>query len=533
MYILPNEHIRNRVVTSRVDPMVGFSSLYRQNIRQSKSIQRRVYIPENIRKAVFRRDSNHCQNCKSNQNLQIDHIIPISDGGLDDAGNLQTLCMACNIAKGGNRSKGIDSTSLKSIFGGKWNYVGSNSANTFFEFDADVLIYDEFNQCDQKNLLIAKQRTGAAEREIWLKIGNPTIPGFGIDAAYEDSTKAVWMVKCPHCTKEQVLDWWKNFIDRDDSGHYFLRDKDRHTGTGRDASAICQFCFKPIDRLSKGEWVEAHPGHPIHGYAASALFGRPGNDNFESPRPIIREMFDDWIKAQSNQTALEIFYNQQLGLPYSAEGSHISLSMLAACTRDYTMPLSGANTVAGMDVGGVHHLHISQLVKDKDGRRVRQKVFASQVPSWEEADRICRLYGVAYGVLDAQGEIHAQRQWCDAHPGWYRCYYSLGRENVKEAETISHAEQTIRVNRTESLDASYADYANQLVNLPKDYASMDSGDFVSQMTAAVRQIQESANGVKRYVWDEKGKPDHHQHADNYERIAASLYVDPESLITII
>jgi len=464
MYILPTEPIRNRVVGSRIDPIVKYTKLYRDNVGAAK--------------------------------------------------------------------KDIDSTSLKSIFKGKWNYVGSNSANTFFEFDADVLIYDEYDQCDQANLLIAKQRTGAAEREIWLKIGNPTTPGFGIDAAYEDSTKAVWMIKCPHCNGHQVLDWWKNFIDRKDNGSYFLRCSFVSPSIGRDACALCQFCFKPINRLMPGEWVETHQGHPIHGYACTKLFGRPGNDTVVE-RPIIREMFEDWIKAQSNQTALEVFYNQQLGLPFTAEGSHISLSLLAACAREYDMPNGDSGTVAGMDVGGVHHLHISKLIKDKDGRRVRQKVFIGNVGSWAEADRVCRLYGVIYGVVDAGGEIHAQREWCAARPGWYMCYYNLGRENVKDGENISHAEQVIRVNRTESLDASYAEYVNQLVHLPRNYITADSGDFVAQMTAAVRQIQESGSGQKRYVWDEKGKPDHHQHADNYERIAASLYVDPDSLITII
>ena len=461
MYILPTEPIRNRVVGSRIDPIVQYTKLYRENVGAAK--------------------------------------------------------------------KDIDSTSLKSIFKGKWNYVGSNSANTFFEFDADVLIYDEYDQCDQANLLIAKQRTGAAEREIWLKIGNPTIPGFGIDAAYEDSTKSVWMLKCPHCNKHQVLDWWKNFIDRQDNGQYFLRSITSLL-TGIDASALCQFCFKPMDRLMPGEWIETHKDHPIHGYHCSKLFGRPGNDTLPE-RPIIREMFEDWIKAQSNQTALEIFYNQQLGLPYSAEGSHISLNMLAACARDYQMPEVKEGTfIFGMDLGKVHHVHISKMVKGKDGKLIRRKQFIGTIPSWDEADRLWKLFKIRRGCIDAGGEIHAPREFCRTHSGCFMVQYNLGKENLRDGVNISYNERTVRVNRTESLDASYADYFNQMVELPKNYLTLDSGDFTSQMTAATRRFDEKS---ARYVWDEGGRPDHHQHADNYERIAASMVVRPEDAVMVV
>ena len=249
MYILPTEPIRNRVVTSRLDPILRLNKFYR--------------------------------------------TAPVNPGKL------------------------ADSSSVKSIFGSMWNYVGSNSEATFHEFDADILIYDEYDKCTLSNLLIAEQRTGAAAKDRFIMVGNPTIAGFGIDARFEDSSKQFWMLKCTHCSKSQILDWWKHFIDRDDSGHYFLRDTECQGETGRDASAICQFCFKPIDRLGKGEWVAEHPGNPIVGYHCDKLFGRPGNDTAEE-RPIIREMFSKWNKGQSNQTALEIFYNQELGLPYTA-----------------------------------------------------------------------------------------------------------------------------------------------------------------------------------------------------------------------
>lgn len=49
---------------------------------------------------VGRRDGFYCAHCKSSGNdLQIDHIIPISKGGTNERENLQLLCKDCNGAK--------------------------------------------------------------------------------------------------------------------------------------------------------------------------------------------------------------------------------------------------------------------------------------------------------------------------------------------------------------------------------------------------------------------------------------------------
>ena len=78
-----------------------------QKIKFKKSVagQRALMTPK-LREKIKERDGYTCQICglsnKDEQNLllEIDHIIPLSKGGMTTEGNLQTLCWRCNRSKG-------------------------------------------------------------------------------------------------------------------------------------------------------------------------------------------------------------------------------------------------------------------------------------------------------------------------------------------------------------------------------------------------------------------------------------------------
>ena len=60
----------------------------------------RKHLTEEDRDFIFARDDYRCVKCGSTKRLQIDHILPFSEGGKTSSENLQTLCKKCNCRKG-------------------------------------------------------------------------------------------------------------------------------------------------------------------------------------------------------------------------------------------------------------------------------------------------------------------------------------------------------------------------------------------------------------------------------------------------
>lgn len=53
------------------------------------------HISGKVKAFVFERDKGKCVYCGSSENLEFDHIIPISKGGSNTEKNIQLTCMKC------------------------------------------------------------------------------------------------------------------------------------------------------------------------------------------------------------------------------------------------------------------------------------------------------------------------------------------------------------------------------------------------------------------------------------------------------
>lgn len=90
-----------------IENLNRFVKYLSDNIKFKKSVAgQRALMTSELRKKILQRDNYTCKYCgasvyqEPNLLLEIDHIIPVSKGGLTTEDNLQTLCWKCNRKKG-------------------------------------------------------------------------------------------------------------------------------------------------------------------------------------------------------------------------------------------------------------------------------------------------------------------------------------------------------------------------------------------------------------------------------------------------
>ena len=417
--------------------------------------------------------------------------------------------------------KAVDDKGLKTIFGAACAYVGSGGKTTFYEYNTYVVYYDEYDQLAPDAIAYADDRTLAAKRLVWRKVGNPTFEGEGIDREFSRSDAKRYFQPCPHCGHWQVLDWFSHFVRQHDDGiTWSLRDQD---DSQPDARALCAKCSKPMDRVAAGEWVPEFFGREVSGYHVNRLFGAPSEpDETGYCRPIIREMFDKWLDAQGNQTLLTRFYNNLLGITFKAKGTQFTEEVLDRCVAKYRIPefMEDGETLLGCDTGGDWFITILQLVNGKE-----RLLHAERIKKGDRDTLELRMaqFRVGCGCIDAQGDLSLTRQIVADHPELYMVQFGAGKDRFDDVIDIDEDAATVRANRTECFDSMWADHVKGLCEYPADWRMIENGEFAAHMKAPIRKYLEPT-GVQpkqmgRYVWHEGSKPDHLCLARVYAHIA--------------
>lgn len=107
-YVSPGGNASTRCdVIMDIDNLNRFIKYLSETIKFKKSIEgQRALMTSALRMKILKRDNYTCQKCKNtirnepNLLLEVDHIKPLSKGGMTTEDNLQVLCWRCNRSKG-------------------------------------------------------------------------------------------------------------------------------------------------------------------------------------------------------------------------------------------------------------------------------------------------------------------------------------------------------------------------------------------------------------------------------------------------
>ena len=434
----------------------------------------------------------------------------------------------------GRTKKAAGNLKLKVFGEGSILFLGSNTPGDFVEFSADLLIIDEFDQCEPSNLAKARDRLRASPYPQEVKLGNPTMPRIGISRLFDESDQRRWFFRCGGCGHRQHLDWWQNVVMQDNDGNWIARDQQRakhlnaiqaqRTKPQTDVRPICVKCAQPFDRTGEGAlWVPADPGNPVRGYSMSRL-----DVLSDSMWGLLRE----WQDAQGSTDRMSAFYCSVLGVPFEHSGARITHAMLGDCATGEPLDYLGGPeyaprvVTAGVDVGSVLNVNIStvEAPAEPDGEPIRVCRWVGAVRTFEEVADLFRRYRVDVAVVDAMPEMRMAQGLRDQFVAegttevWLARFHPTPRVGVqKYGIRLDYQNKTVTVDRTQVFDATFDDIREKTRVFPEDVFTVFA--WADQMRAPIRVLNDAK---QRIVWENGSTPDHYRLSDVYDRVAHDL-----------
>jgi len=440
----------------------------------------------------------------------------------------------------GHAAKTVDNMSVKNFGRGVIFFLSSATDADFVELSVDTLIVDEYDLCDPTNIAKAEDRLAASPYPQRFLVGNPGLPNFGIDAAFNNTDRRRWHFRCGCCGERQPVDWEVNMVRKENTGLWVPRDVERAVGLAgyqrsprrsMDIRPVCRRCNKPFDRKAQGgQWVAENPSRFVRGYTTTRL----DDINTDAWR-----MFIKWLDAQSDIRKLATFYNSDLGKAAEASGISVTVEDLQAALDGHYLDRHAGphykdlDVVAGVDVGSVLHVEIDVLERrtaananDADeGPPARRCVFAGTIPNFDALKDLMRRYSVDVCVVDAQPELHAAQNFRDDMNSetdttvWLCKFHNA--ELPRRQSYGFHRDfraHVVQVDRTQLLDATLDDIRNGGQTFPVDIIS-GVPHWIDEMRAPVRVVDEEK---QRITWTAGAKADHFRFANAYARVAQDI-----------
>jgi hypothetical protein len=396
---------------------------------------------------------------------------------------------------------------------------GSRSRSQLKSVPVALVIVDEKDEMVQENIAMIFERMSGQLQKQAMQISTPTIDRRGINIDFRISSQNYYYFKCPRCSKKTRLVFpeclkitAEGILDANLQKSYL----------------ICKECKGILNHESKVEWLGLNNAEWIPTYTNRTIAGYHINQLYSMTVPPW-EIASLYLKALSNPSDEQEFYNSKLGLTHAVEGARVTDQEIEDCIGDFkktTQPPIHSLLTMGVDVGKWLHYEIDQWFLKSDDLSYDINLIAEpklinegKVLHFKELDKLMQRFMIQFCVIDAHPEKRKALEFAQRHWGHVRlCYYGNNIGNSKQIHMHSEEEHTLTVDRTSWLDMSFSRFHAKNIRLPIDL----SMEYKNHIKAPVRiyEKDKSGNPIGRYVTG--NEEDHFAHSRNYAEIALPL-----------
>lgn len=388
-----------------------------------------------------------------------------------------------------------DDVRLKRIRDAYLYLRGTQSQVGMKAISGDVVLFDEADDIPDEALEMSRERIHASPLKWERQFSTPTVPGYGIDRAFQDSDQRYWTFRCRDCRRD---------FDLETTFPKCLRERD----DGR-VERCCPHCGQVVE-IEQGRWVARRPGARAVGFHISQLIS-----------PTIDPA--DLLLAHRTTRRIARFQRGRLGQPFVVGGGRVTREQVLACRGEQLRAdHSGDGTVVGFDVGRLIHW---TAAAPQAGRKPRIVGMGTE----EDFDRLhqrlldlnCKRW-VGDALPETNAMLKLAKRW---RPKGHLCWYGGAHKGPpKFSEDAERKYLRVDCNRTDTLDEVLSVIREGRVETPKDDSVVEEwADHIAALIRTEEEDEETGEVRNVYV---HGGPDHYAHSFNYCLLAMIGFSGP-------
>lgn len=428
----------------------------------------------------------------------------------------------------GNIHKTNDNNEVKQ-FGDSFLYIrGAASSNAPISIPVDHLVHDEVDFSDQEVLGQYQSRLTHSKWRRTTKISTPTLPGFGIHRAFQETRRHHNFCKCHHCNHQFIPSYYDHVKIPGYLGDLVAINKSVLMKLRfQEAALHCPKCGKvPSLQVQHREWVCENPEDKFIGAGYQIT-------PFDAPN-IIQVPY--LVEASTKYDRTQDFVNFNLGLAAEDNEATLTKEDFAEVFILEEAPTSVAY-VMGVDVGNTYHFCISTI----DAWGDMFVVHTEAVPMSRARQRYHELrsqYRVVCTVIDSMPHAETVMALQANDPNLYASVYmrskSILTHNVVEktavAEEGKEFVRQVNVNRSKALDG-YMEYVREGHLRIK---ATPEKDLIIQHHMSMKRVKvyDNESGEMTFSWQKTDGMDHYHHTFLYCWIAGKIRGVGKSLIIL-